>query len=334
MKPYLFLFFCFLGSALLPPSIILEAAEPTPSPETTLPSQKHFSYTDAVILGVVEGTTEYLPISSTGHLILISEALGLNEESTAHPTRAHKPLSSDQKFTQKEAINAYIIFIQSGAIAAVLVLYWNRFRQMGAGLLGGNRKGLLILRNLTIAFIPAGITGFLLHDWIEEKLFSPIPVVVALIAGAGLMFGVELWKKHRAKHQSTTTKGPEVHELSMRASLSIGLLQCVALWPGTSRSMMTLIGGYLVGLRPAQAAEFTFLLGFVTLSAAALYKSWQSGSAMVETLVIGPTLVGWLVAALSAGLAIKGLVYFLTRYGLKPFALYRICLAILVLTVI
>jgi undecaprenyl-diphosphatase len=125
--------------------------------------------------------------------------------------------------------------------------------------------------------------------------------------------------------------GPDLHQLNIKQCLTVGFLQCIAMWPGTSRSMMTIVGGYIIGLNPVRAAEFSFLLGLITLSAASAYKTLSVGPLIVKTVPLGPLLVGILVATASAALAVKWLVGFLTRHGLSPFAWYRLGLALLVL---
>lgn len=289
-------------------------------------STRELGYVDALVLGLVEGITEYLPVSSTGHLILANRFLGLDA-------------GTDEAGLQlKEAVNAYAIVIQGGAILAVVFLYWRRLMSILLGLVGRDPNGLRLAMNLIVAFLPAAVLGLLLDDWIEEKLFGPVPVIIALVAGALLMFGVEKWRKNRQPSEGnspvSTTGSPELHHLKLSQCLTIGLLQCVAMWPGTSRSMMTIVGGYLAGLSPKRAAEFSFLLGLITLGAATGYKLLKEWHALTETLAPGPSLFGVLVAFVSAMLAVKWLVGFLSKHGLAPFAWYRIALAIVVTAVL
>lgn len=287
-------------------------------------------YFDALILGLVEGITEYLPVSSTGHLILTNKLLGLDSE-TPILTDAGTPYvdAEGEVYTLKQAADAYAIIIQAGAILAVAVLYWGRLWSVAIGFLGKDPRGLKLGINLLVAFIPAVILGLLFDDWIESKLFAPLPIAVALAGGGVLMWGVEQWRK---KNQPANGDAEELDlpDLTLKQSLAIGLLQCVAMWPGTSRSMMTIVGGYLVGLSPVRAAEFSFLLGFITLSAAAGYKTLKDGQDMLQVLDFGPLIFGTLIAFVSAALAVKWLVGFLGKHGLAPFAGYRIFLAILV----
>ena len=172
----------------------------------------------AIILGIVEGITEYLPISSTGHLILTQSLMGLHGE----------------------AANAYAIVIQGGAILAVLGLYRKRVASMLVGLSGKNPAGLKMAINLFIAFLPAAIFGVMLDDMIEAFLFKPGPVIAALALGGLLMLFVTPWQKKT--YESGDRSYTDIESLSWKQALIIGLLQCIAMWPGTSRSMMTIVG--------------------------------------------------------------------------------------------
>jgi len=290
---------------------------------------RQLNYLDALILGAVEGITEYLPISSTGHLILTNALLGLDSE-TPIPTADGSPYrgKNGEPFTLKMAVDAYAIVIQIGAILAVVLLYWKRLFRMGNGLLGRDPEGLRLVLNLLVAFMPAVVIGLLLNDWIERMLFSPIPIAIALTFGSILIWGAE-WYRHR--HGSAPDEGPDLHDLSYKQCLFIGLMQCVAMWPGTSRSMMTIVGSYLSGLNAKRSAEFSFLLGLITLSAAAGYKCLKNGSDMVAILAPGPVLFGTIVAFLFAIIAVKWLVAYLSKHGLGLFAWYRLIIAALVL---
>jgi len=294
-------------------------------------------FIDAIILGLVEGVTEFLPISSTGHLILADNFLGLDSDIPLKNSqgefiidkRASKKAGETVFFTMKNAADSYAVIIQIGAIAAVALIYWKTLLEMALGFLGKSRNGLMIARNLILAFLPAAVFGFLFHDLIGKFLFGIYPVVFALFAGALLMFYAQ------KKYKKFQDEKLDLHELSSKQSLLIGLCQCVALWPGTSRSMMAILGGYAVGLSPVRAAKFSFLLGFITLSAASVYKMLKDGSTMVQALSVTPLLVGLVIAFVSAAISVKWLVGFLTTHGLTPFAWYRIllCAVILLLNV-
>jgi len=309
-------------------------AQPLAAPET---GSQQLSYLDAVILGLVEGVTEYLPISSTGHLILTNRLLGLD---TATPVfdAAGAPILVEDKmtgearpYTMGEAAYAYVIVIQAGAIVAVVLVYWRTILDIALGCIGRSASGRRLAINLIIAFLPAAVIGLLLDDWIEAHLGNNIHAVAgALIVGAFVMLGVEHWRRRKTKAAVAPDDGPALHELSLQQSLMIGFVQCFAMWPGTSRSMATIVGGYLAGLSPKRAAEFSFLLGLITLTAASGYKFVSNGEQMLAALEIGPVLTGCLVAFVAAVLAVKWLVAFLSKHGLALFAWYRIALAVAV----
>ncbi|XAL99801.1 undecaprenyl-diphosphate phosphatase [Phycisphaeraceae bacterium D3-23] len=261
----------------------------------------------AIILGIVEGLTEYLPVSSTGHLILASWALGL----------------SDGSASSERAINSFNIVIQAGAIAAVLGLYRARVVQMCRGILGKDADGRRLAINLVIAFLPAAVLGPLLNDTIEQALFKPWPVIGALFVGAWLMLAVA-WNQKLLEGRSNL----EIEDINWRIALLIGFGQCIAMWPGTSRSMMTIVAALMLGLRAKAAAEFSFLLGLITLSAATCYSGVRGGTEIIEEIGWMPLFIGFLAATFSAALAVKWFVGFLTKHGLAPFGWYRLALAV------
>ena len=299
----------------------------------------------AIILGLVEGLTEYLPVSSTGHLILAQRAMGLHGE----------------------AADAYAICIQAGAIVAVLGLYWRRVRQAAVGWAGkvglgaGDADGFRLGLNLLLAFLPAAVFGLLLDAKIEELLFHPWPVAVALFVGGLAIIGVDRWRKRTAtRKDDAVTHGAEevppdlgrpLEGLTPLMALGIGMIQCIAMWPGTSRSLVTIVGGVLVGLSLASAVEFSFLLGVVTLLAATLYKSVLdsvevdlTGDGVPERVMMLTWMAreyGWLALGLgtltawaSAVLAVRWMVAYLKRHGLSVFGYYRVGLAAVVAVLI
>lgn len=299
---------------------------PTPAAELSVPA--------AIALGVVEGVTEFLPISSTGHLIVASRALGLESEQPlagrdGQPLWFRTPSAKHPAgipLTLKLAADTYSIVIQFGAIAAVAILYWRQLVSILMGLLGRDPAGRKLLINLLIAFLPAAIVGLLAKTWIDDHLFSVGAVIVALAAGSGLMIFAEGWRLRNFKSPPTDNS---LDRLAPHQAAGIGLLQVLSLWPGTSRSMTTIVGGYFAGLEPKRAAEFSFLLGFVTLSAASLYKSYQGGAAMIQVFGWPHVLLGAVVASATAAASVRWLVGWLTRHGLKGFAYYRLALAAL-----
>lgn len=273
-------------------------------------------YVDATLYGIIEGVTEFLPISSTGHLIIASEILE-NEYSSENT---------------KEAINAYLIVIQGGAILAVALIYRSQVWSMILGLVGRNASGRKLLINLFSAFLPAAFLGLLLDDLIESYLFGLLPVAIALFVGGLFMAWAENRKKSMEEGRANSTE-KSLEDLTLGSSLLIGFLQCFAMWPGTSRSMMTIVGGYLVGLSRVHAAEFSFLLGLITLTAAAGYKSFTKWDAMNQYLTLGPVVFGCLVAGVFAALSVFWLVGYLTKKGLGIFVIYRIILSVIVFSI-
>jgi undecaprenyl-diphosphatase len=264
----------------------------------------------ALILGLVEGITEYLPVSSTGHLLVTQRLLGI---------------------PANDASDAFAICIQAGAIIAVLGLYWSRIRQMALGLIGRDPQGLRLVVNVLAAFIPAVVAGLTLEKPIKKHLFGGNEAGLWPIVGAWLVGGIAIllvaW--YRRRRLQTDRPRCDIGGLTWRMALVIGLCQCIALWPGTSRSLVTIVGGILVGLRMASAVEFSFILGLVTLSAATAHDALKYHK---ELLTYGPfsIAVGLLAAWVSAVLAIKWMVAYLQKHGLSIFGWYRIGIALLI----
>lgn len=290
---------------------------------------------DAVVLGLVEGVTEFLPISSTGHLIIATHYLGLEGEAplldaNGTPLWHKKPSVKNPQgvpLTLKLAADTYIVVIQVGAILAVLLLYRTPILRMLNGMVGRDAIGARLLRNVVLAFTPVAVIGLAASGFIEKHLFSVNMVIVGLLGGAILMIIVERWRVTRGGSENQTK---EPADLRPREALMVGFMQCLALLPGTSRSMVTIVGGYLGGLTPPKAAEFSFLVGLPVLAGAAVVKSWRSGPAMIEVFGWTHVLLGILIAAVSAAIAVKFLVRFLSKHGLLAFAVYRIALAALI----
>jgi undecaprenyl-diphosphatase len=254
-----------------------------------------------LILGIVEGLTEFLPVSSTGHLLVVQRLLGIEAS---------------------EAANAYVIVIQIGAIVAVLGLYRARIVQLLSGSIGREPVGKRIAIALVIAFLPAAVLGLLFDDAIERYLFGPWPVVVAWTLGGLLLLVVS--------PRIRTDRGRALEQIEWRVALGIGLAQCVALWPGTSRSLATILGGVACGLSLAAAVEFSFLLGLVTLAAATAYKLLDSGRALLDSYALPELAVGFVAAFLSAIVAVRWMVAWLSRRGLGVFGWWRLFAAAVV----
>ncbi len=321
----------------------LAAAEPRPEqpPAAVQPAGPlaELSTTDAIVLGVVEGVTEFLPVSSTGHLIIATRLLGLDSNAPlagpdGNPLWFRPPSEEDpdgHPLTLKLAANTFTIVVQFGAIAAVAFLYWSQLIAMLRGLFGRDPAGLKLLIHVMVAFLPAAVIGLMADDWIDAHLMSEATVILALLVGAGLMLYVERWRRKRAVKPGAVEQS--ISDLTPLAALKIGFWQCLAMWPGMSRSMTTIVGGYFVGLEPRRAAEFSFLLGFVTLSAASIYKALKSGTAMIQVFGWSNVTLGAVVAAVTAAVCVRFLVHWLTRHGLAVFAWYRIVVAIVLAAV-
>jgi undecaprenyl-diphosphatase len=252
----------------------------------------------AMLLGAVEGITEFLPVSSTGHLLVTQRLIGLGTGAG------------------KAAADTYAIAIQIGAILAVVALYWSRLLQMLRGLLGRDADGRALLIRLLVAFAPAAVIGFVLGDTIKENLFGPWPIVIAWAVGGVFL----LWWK---PVPGTT----ELLGLTNRHALIIGFTQVLALWPGVSRSLSTIVAALLVGLTMAAAVEFGFLLGLMTLSAATVLDLAKDGQTLVDEYGVRMPLLGTLVAFVTAAIAAKWFVTYLRRHPLTIFGWYRLAAA-------
>lgn len=264
----------------------------------------------AAILGLVEGITEYLPISSTGHLLVASDLLGLG---TTEADIA--------------AANTYAIAIQFGAILAVAGLFWQRFRDMLLGLVGRSESGRHLLIVLVISFAPAAVLGFLFDDLIEDALFAPWPIVAAWFVGGIGILALEHYGLIPRRSEAPAEGQDPLASITYRQALLIGLIQTIAMWPGTSRSLMVILGALLVGVGMAAAVEFSFLLGFVTLSAASFYSLLSDGGALIDQFGVVNPLIGLLFAFVSAVVAIKWMVGYLQQHSLAIFGWYRIVAA-------
>jgi undecaprenyl-diphosphatase len=264
----------------------------------------------AAILGAVEGLTEFLPVSSTGHLILASSAMGL----------------------AGSAVDAFEIVIQAGALLAVAWLYRARLADLVQGVFGGNARGRSLLVKLVVAFLPAAVVGLLTHRWIKAHLFGAGPVAGALLVGGVAILAIEAWRRRR----TGAPRFESVDDITVRVALLIGIAQCLSLWPGTSRALATIMAALLLGATPVVAAEFSFLLALPTLGAATLYDFLKNRGDLLGPQLggPGPLLVGLVVAAVVAAVAITSFLRYLTRRGLVPFGWYRIALGIAVFVVL
>lgn len=245
---------------------------------------------NALILGVVEGLTEFLPISSTGHLILAGSLLGFNDERG----------------------KVFEIVIQTGAMLAVVWEYRTRFFAID----------LRLYRNLVVAFFPAAVVGLALAKYIKAYLFKPLPVALAFIVGGVII----LWVERR----SPAPRVESTRDMTWPDALKVGVAQCFALIPGTSRSGATIIGGMLFGLSRRAATEFSFFLAVPTLVAAGLYDLWKN-RALLSAGDAGMFALGSFAAFVSAFVVIRWLIRYVASHDFRPFAWYRIVFGVIVL---
>ncbi len=257
----------------------------------------------ALILGIVEGLTEFLPISSTGHLIVAGSLLG---------------------YTGEQA-KVYEIVIQAGAILAVC---WEYRARLVAALVGlpTRPEARRFVLNLVLAFLPAAILGLLFSKLIKRHLFAPVPVALAFVVGALII----LWTERRQRVAPSTIRIDSVDAMRWPDALKIGVAQAFALIPGTSRSGATIIGGMLFGLSRPAATEFSFFLAIPTLFAACIYE-FVRNRALLSTADLQAFGVGFVAAFVSAFLCVRWLIRYVSRHDFVPFAWYRIAFGVLIL---
>ena len=256
----------------------------------------------AILLGIVEGLTEFIPVSSTGHLILASEIFGYDAA----------------------VWKVFNVVIQLGAILAVVVLYWRTFWAVGMGLLKWRPESVAFLRNVLLGFLPSAVLGFALKDYIDVLLGSPMVVAWALVLGGIAILAIEKVAK----------PGPAsgVAQLPAKQALGVGFMQCLAMIPGVSRSGATIMGALAMGIERRTAAEFSFFLAIPTMMGATTLELWDARASLAGGM--GP--VGWTEIAIGFAVSfvvalavIKAFVAFVSRSGFAPFAWYRIAAGIL-----
>ena len=246
----------------------------------------------SILIAIIEGLTEFLPISSTGHMILASAAMGIHED---------------------EFVKTFEVFIQLGAILAIALMYIKRFF-----------RGLTIYFKLFAAFLPTAVVGLLAYDYIKAYLFNPVVVSVSLILGGVILILID---KKVLNQESTLA---DVEDISYKNAFLIGLCQCLSMVPGTSRAAATIIGGVFNGLDKKQATEFSFLLAVPTMMAAGGYDLIKSELAFDQAQLL-MLAVGFVVAFISAWIAVKVFLKYVSSHGFKAFGWYRIVLGILFL---
>lgn len=246
-----------------------------------------------LLLGAIEGLTEFLPVSSTGHLILAGELLGFNDASSV----------------------AFKIAIQLGAILAVLVVYWRRFWSVGTGLIAGRSAAWAFTRNIVLGFLPALIIGVIAYDAVRAAMQTPVVVAVALIVGGIAILLIERMVK-RVRFET-------VEAMPARTAGTIGIVQCLAMLPGVSRSGATIMGALLMGVERKTAAEFSFFLAVPTMTAATVYALWKD-RALLSLDDLNAIAIGFTMAFIVAMAVVKAFVALVSRFGFAPFAWYRI----------
>lgn len=250
------------------------------------------SYIQAIIIAIIEGLTEFLPVSSTGHMILADSLMAIQD---------------------KEFAKTFEIVIQLGAIMAVLLIYIKRFF-----------VGLDIYMKLFVAFLPTGVIGFLAYKTIKHYLFNPFTVSISLIVGGVVLILLDKWSEQKRSEYK------EIEDITYQGAIKIGLIQCLSMIPGVSRAAATIFGGVFSGFDRKQAAEFSFLLAIPTMFAASGYDLLKEKD-NIHSDDITILLLGAFVAFVVAIVAVKAFVAFLTKYGFKHFGYYRIILGVLFL---
>ena len=257
----------------------------------------------AAIMGIVEGLTEFLPISSTGHLILAGALLGFDDEKA----------------------KVFDIAIQTGAIFAVILVYWQKIRSTLVAL-PTDKQAQQFALNVLVAFIPAVVLGLLFGKAIKAHLFTPTVVATTFIIGGFII----LWAEARHKNNPAATRVHDVDTMTAGDAIKVGLVQCLAMIPGTSRSGATIIGGMLMGLSRKAATDFSFFLAMPTLIGAGVYSLYKE-RALLSIADVPMFAVGLVFAFLSAWLCIRWLLRYISTHSFVPFAWYRIAFGVLVL---
>jgi undecaprenyl-diphosphatase len=257
----------------------------------------------AAVMGVVEGLTEFLPISSTGHLILAGSLMGMVDAKA----------------------KVFDIAIQTGAILAVVIVYWQRLRSAVTGL-GSDAAARRFVLNVAIGFLPAALLGVLAYKTIKAHLFNGPVVATAFIVGGFII----LWAERRQQRGATAVRVADVDALTPLDALKVGLVQCLGMIPGTSRSGATIIGGMLLGLSRKAATDFSFFLAIPTLIGAGVYSLYKERG--VLSMADAPMFaVGLLFSFLSAWVCVRWLLRYVATHTFVPFAWYRIGFGVLVL---
>lgn len=269
-----------------------------------------------IIIGIVEGITEFLPVSSTGHMIIVGNLIGFKEG-----------ILPESLYT-KQYIDSFTMIIQLGAILAIVVLYWNKIKSTFKNFsLSKPKSGFKFWFTVGVACIPAGVLGILFDDMIEEKLFNPVTVTAALLIGAFGMLYAE--KRYRGKF---VTKS--IDDVTLKQAFIIGCFQCLAMWPGMSRSASTIIGAWIAGLSTVAAAEFSFFLALPVMIGVSIIKLVKINIALLSLVQIIGLVVGFIVSFIIALIVVEKFVAFLKKRPMRVFAIYRILVGIILIMLI
>lgn len=267
----------------------------------------------ALVLGLVEGFTEFIPVSSTAHLLLLAEWISF-------PSDENK---------------VFEVVIQFGSILAVIWLFRARIIQLFSGVLSGDRAEIMFMRNLVLAFLPAAVIGALSIKYIKMLFHNPLVFVFTLVGGGLIMLWVErkpAYAKPGSNETAVSAKATahSMEEITWKQALIVGFCQCLAMVPGTSRSGATIVGGMLSGIQRKTATEFSFFLAMPTMLAATVYDLYKNGAALSPDQTWG-IVVGFVAAFFSALFLVKAVLHFVSKRTYRPFAWYRIGLGIVVL---
>lgn len=258
----------------------------------------------AIVIAIVEGVTEFVPVSSTGHMIIVGNVINF----------------------KGEFANIFEIVIQLGAILAIIVLYWNKIWGSVVDLFKGKSSGIKFWTNIIIACLPAVVFGLILNDKINEYLFNPLTVAFALVVGGILMIVIE----NRFRHKYTTNS---IEQISIKQSFKIGIFQCLALWPGMSRSASTIMGGWISGVSTVAATEFSFFLAIPIMMGATGLTLIKSGMNFTSGEII-TLIVGFATAFLVSLIVVEKFIFYLKKKPMKIFAVYRIIIGVVLLFLI
>lgn len=298
-----------LISAIVLAGSLLLIADPAFGLVEVFPKES-LSVWKVIIFGIVEGFTEFLPVSSTGHLLATKEFLSVGET----------------EFSE-EAIDSYIISIQIGAIFAVAFLYRQRLGQMLLGLFGKSSEGKQLVISLVAAFVPTAAIGFFAADFVKEELYSLWPVAIAWVVGGLIILLAE-------RANILKRDGGRLGELTPQKAFLIGLAQALALWPGVSRSLVTILAAVLVGLTLKAAVEFSFILGFLTLTAATVFELGTDGQQVIDSFGYVTPLIGLCVAFVAAVISVRFMVDWLEKRSFAIFGYYRLAIGVVAVILI